>query len=279
MAVISISRGSSRRALEVAELVARQLQCRCLSREDVLRNADLTDVDEAEIRSALDQPHSFMERRLGNKDYHVARVRAALLTEISDDQVVYHGAAGHYFLKDIPHALKVRVLAALSDRVATLVEREGISAQEAVRLLEERDLARRQWALQMYGVDSEDPTLYDLVLNVGKLEPDAAASIICELVQDAPFASTEQTRQELVNYGLVASVEAVLVDMEIDLDTVDIEARDGNVTIRAHSPPRTQAGSSRDFASQYVESLRHRLHLRTRQIPGLKAAHLELAKD
>lgn len=279
MAIVSISRGANSKGREVAEKVASRLSCKCLSREDVIKDSGLTDVPVSEIVQALDEPPSFLDRLLGGRVHYITTARAALLCQLNDDSVVYHGFAGHYFLKDVTHALKVRILAEMPDRVAMVVDRDGISRAEARERLAKEDEARRQWALRVYGVDPEDPALYDIILHVGKMGPDDVAEIICDLARDDAFTTTPASRSELNDLALTASVEAVLIDMEIDLDSLDIDVHDGNVMVHLHEPRRTRAGSSGDFRAHYLESLRHRLHDRTRLIPGLKAVHLEHAGD
>ncbi len=279
MAIVSISRGANSKGQEVAEKVASGLNCRCLAREEVIQNSGLTDVPVREIIQALDEPPSFIERLLGGRVHYITTARAAILSQLNADNVVYHGFAGHYFLKDIPHALKVRVLADMSERVATVVAREGISSEEARDRLSLEDEARRQWGLRVVGVDPEDPSLYDIVLHVGKLGPEDVAEIICDLARDDTFEPTPASQSELIDQALTASVEAVLIDMEVDLDSLDMSVHDGNVIVRLYEPRRTRAGSSSEFRHRYLDSLRQRLHKRTRTIPGLKAVHLENAGD
>ncbi len=279
MTIVSISRGANSRGQEVAQKVATMLNCRCLAREDVIRGSGLTDVPVREIIQALDEPPSFIDRLLGGKAQYITTARAALLGQLNVDNVVYHGFEGHYFLKDISHAVKVRILAEMSERVDTVVARDGVSRKEAQERLETQDEARRQWGIRVIGVDPEDPSIYDIVLHVGKMGPDDVAEIICDLARSDAFAPTPASQSQLNDQALLASVEAVLLDMEIDLDSLDMNVHDGNVTVRLYEPRRTKAGSSSEFSARYLESLRQRLHKRTRIIPGLKAVHLENAGD
>ena len=75
------------------------------------------------------------------------------------DTGVYHGLAGHFFVKDVPHALKVRALADMDDRVRFEMERKNIDAQEARDILEKDDEERRKWSQRLYGIDTADPSL------------------------------------------------------------------------------------------------------------------------
>ena len=86
------------------------------------------------IRAIQDAP-TILDRFFGEKEKFVAFIRAALLKHVQKDNVVYHGLFGHFFLQDIPHVLKVRIVGDLEARVADEVKREGISAAKAREIL------------------------------------------------------------------------------------------------------------------------------------------------
>ena len=101
--------------------------------------------------------------RTRQKSKYLTFIRAALLKHVQRDNVVYHGLFGHFFLQDIPHVLKVRIVADMDSRVADEVKREAISEVKARELLMKDDQERRKWSLYLYGADWWDATLYDLV--------------------------------------------------------------------------------------------------------------------
>jgi cytidylate kinase len=275
MAIVSISRGSNSRGAEVAEKAARRLGYRCLAREAVFEAAGLYNIPEAELAQAIDRPPSLLERSVDSKAHYIATIRAALLHRFSEDNVVYHGFAGHYFVRDIPHALKVRILAELSDRVAAIVERDRVPPQQARLQLLKMDKARRQWGLHLYGLDPEDPSLYDIVLHVGKMGTDGAAEVICELVTYDAFRTTERSRAELSNLSLAASVRAAITDLELDLTILDVAANDGVVRISFHEASFTRASPSSGFREHYLECMEQRVNERTHTIPGLREIKLK----
>ena len=88
----------------------------------------------------------FWSASLTRREPYVAYIRAALLRHAQKDNLVYHGLAGHFLLKGIPHVLKVRIIADLEDRVQEEMKRENISAEEARRILLKDDEERRKWS-------------------------------------------------------------------------------------------------------------------------------------
>ncbi|MFH2005832.1 MAG: cytidylate kinase-like family protein [bacterium] len=277
MTIVSISRGSNSRGTEVAIKVARRLGYRCLAREALLRASGLFNIPEDELLQAVEQPPSVLERLLDGKARYIATIRATLLNQFRTDDVVYHGFAGQFFIKDISHALKVRILAELPDRVATVVQRIGVSEPDARQMLVKLDKARRQWGLYLYGIDPEDPSLYDLVLHVGKMGTDGAAEIICNLARHDPFATTPESRAALDELALTASVRAALFDLDFDLEIASLTAKDGVVQLRIAEPPFSPTSADREFRTRHLERLRLQIDERTRNLPGLKGLHLDYA--
>jgi len=131
MAIITISRGSYFRGKEVAEKLAEKLGYRCISRDILLEASEEFNIPEIKLIRAIQDAPSILNRLTRQKEKYVAYIRAALLKHVQKDNVVYHGLFGHFFLQDIPHVLKVRIVADLEARVADEVKREGISATKA----------------------------------------------------------------------------------------------------------------------------------------------------
>ncbi|MCL4501859.1 MAG: cytidylate kinase-like family protein, partial [Deltaproteobacteria bacterium] len=163
-----------------------------------------------------------------NKEQYVAYIRAALLRHVQKDNVVYHGLAGHFMLQGIPHALKVRILADLEDRVAEEMKRENISADEARRILLKDDEERRRWSLKIFGIDTWDSSLYDLVIHIKFITVEEAVDIIKCALKGHCFQTTPESQKRVDELSLAARVEAALVQ---DIPSVKVEAKEGELFI------------------------------------------------
>ena len=135
MPIITISRGSSTMGKAVAEQVARKMNYRLISREVLLDASSRFNVPEIKLEKAIHDAPGMLERYRHNKQSYVAYIRSALLERVVDDNVVYHGLAGHLLLAGIPHVLKVRITADMEKRVAIVMQRDGIPAEEARSVL------------------------------------------------------------------------------------------------------------------------------------------------
>jgi cytidylate kinase len=228
MPIVTISRGSYSRGKEVAEKLAQELGYECISREVLLEASEQFNIPEIKLVRAIHDAPSILERFTYGKERYVAYIRAALLKHVQKDNVVYHGLAGHYFLQGIPHVFKVRILADLEDRVQEEMRREGISDAEARYILKKDDDERRRWGIQVYGVDTWDPMLYDMVLHIKTLTVDDAVALIRQVVQMPCCRSTAASQRVLDDLALAARVEAALVE---EFPSAKVEARNGEVFV------------------------------------------------
>lgn len=197
MSIITISRGSYNRGKYVAEKLAQKLGYECISREILLEASAEYNVPEIKLIRAIQDAPSILQRLTHQKEKYITYIRAALLKHVQKDNVVYHGLFGHFFLQDISHVLKIRIVGDLEDRVEDEVKREGISAEKAREIILRDDEERRKWASSLYGADSWDATLYDLVIHLKTLTVDDAVGLIIQALQLPGFQTTTESQEAI----------------------------------------------------------------------------------
>ncbi|MBF0399074.1 MAG: cytidylate kinase-like family protein [Desulfobacterales bacterium] len=232
MSIITISRGSFSRGKEVAERVAKKLGYVCISRDILLETSEKFNVPEIKLIRAIHDSPSLLDHVSYGKEAYVAYIQAALLKYLRKDNIVYHGLAGHFFVKDIPHVLKVRIISDFEDRINFEMQREKISRKEAVRILKNDDEQRRKWSLSLYGIDTSDSGLYDLVIHIKKITVDDAADIICHTINQKSFETTPSSQKAINDLALAAEIKIALIDLNIDVEVI---SNDGKVNIKVKS--------------------------------------------
>ena len=207
MSIITISRGSYNRGKEVAEKLAQKLGYQCISREILLEASKEYNVPEIKLIRAIQDSPSILERLTHKKEKYITFIRTALLKHVQKDNVVYHGLFGHFFLQNIPHVLKIRIVGDLEDRVEDEVKREGISADKAREIITRDDDERRKWALYLYEADAWDATLYDLVIHLKTISVDDAVDLISQTRQLPGFQTTSESQQAIDSLVEAARLE------------------------------------------------------------------------
>jgi cytidylate kinase len=233
MCIISISRGSYSHGREVAEKVAKELGYQCVSREILLETSEQFHIPEIKLVRAIHDAPSVFDRFTYGKERYIAYIRAALLKCVQKDNIVYHGLAGHFFLQEIPHVLKVRVIADLEDRVKEEMKREGISAEEARYILKKDDDERRKWSLQLYGHDTLDSSLYDLVVHIKRKKVGDVVDLILYAARMPCFQTTPESQKIINDLTLAAEVKAALLS---EFPTSRVTAKDGSVFVKIEIP-------------------------------------------
>ncbi len=228
MSVITISRGSYSRGKEVAEKLAEKLGYECISRDILLEASEEFNIPELRLVRALHDAPSVLERFTHGKERYISYIRKALLKHVQKDNVVYHGLAGQFFLQHIPHVFKIRVIADMEERVKEEVKRSSISAEKALYVLKKDDDERRRWGIQLYGIDTWDCQIYDMVLHIKTVTVDDAVDMICLMVQKGMFQTTSESQAILDNLLLAAEIKAAVVDIE---PMLKVTADDGVVQI------------------------------------------------
>jgi cytidylate kinase len=246
MSIITISRGSYSRGKEVAERVAAALGYECISRDILLEASEEFNIAELKLVRALHDAPSILDRFTNGKERYISYIRSTLLKYVRKDNVVYHGLGGHFFLQEIPHVFKIRITAEFEDRLMEEMKRENISVDEARYILKKDDEERRKWALYLYGKDTNDATLYDMMLHIKTMRVKDAVEVIQCAVKRTCFQTTPQSQAVLNNRVLSSQVEAQLVKQ---FPSITAHAEEGAVIINI----KAQMNHANEITAQVKE--------------------------
>jgi len=231
MSIVTISRGSYGKGKGVAEAVASKLGYNCVDRDVLIEASEEFNIPEIKLIRAISDAPSIFDRLSYRKQDYIAYIQLALLTHIQRDNVVYHGLAGQFFIRNVAHVFKVRIVADMEERIELEMDRAKISRREAMHLLEKDDAERRKWGLSLYGMDPWDANLYDMVIHIrrGALNVDAAARLICRAVESKGFQTTPESQEQLDDLVLAAKVKVALVRLAPD---IEVTSSKGVVTVK-----------------------------------------------
>ena len=232
MPIITISDGSYCKGKEVAEKVVQKLGYKCIARDAIIETSKEFNIPEIKLIRAIHDAPSILERFQRSKEKYLSYLHVTMLEHFQKDNIVYHGLAGHFFIRNITHLLKVRIIADMEDRVRLEMEREGISEKKAIHILKHVDTERRKWCEYIYGIDKWDPCLYDLVVHIKKITVDDAVNLIVQTVGLEQFKTTPESQKTLERMFVAAKVKVALLDIKPDIEVV---AKNGTVSIRATS--------------------------------------------
>lgn len=241
MNIITISRGSLSATEMLAKKVSEKINCSVVTREDVLRAAEKYGIKETGLGdlSFIEKSPTLWDKLSDRKKHYLACFQTALIEFALEGSIIYHGHLAQFLLNKIPFVLRVLLTAPPEFRIKTLMEEGGKTREQVVSYIKLIDERRGKWSQYLYGVDWKDPSYYDIVMNLEKINIDTAADILTATVLSAEFQSDRKSLKALQNLHLAAKAKVFLhqsprtkgSDVEIEAD-----AEKGSLIVRGTVP-------------------------------------------
>ncbi|OGQ77461.1 MAG: hypothetical protein A2289_25135 [Deltaproteobacteria bacterium RIFOXYA12_FULL_58_15] len=230
MPIITISRGSLSGGKALAKSLGERLGIKVISREVIIEAAKEFHISEEDLVKGLNSPPGFWERLMGQKEHYTLAIQAALADLVEDGDAIYHGLAGHLLLHDVPHVLKVRLIAPLESRIRSAMSEHSLSREQALAHIETKDHERELWVRHIYNAEWSDPSLYDVVVNLEHMTIATATELIVNLLEREEFKTTPESKQAVADFALATHVRAALkFNSSFHEDALSISANKGVV--------------------------------------------------
>lgn len=114
---------------------------------------------------------------------NIFRVESQFLKELAaDESCVIAGRSGFYIFRNKPNVFKVLIQSTMEERIKRVMEKQGLTEDEAKKVIAKVDKGREHYTQQFSGTSRYDTRNYDLVLNVAHLTEDAAVDIIMDYI-------------------------------------------------------------------------------------------------
>lgn len=163
----------------------------------------------------------------------MAMVQSVILDHGLKDNVVIMLRGGVYLLRGIPHALRVRVVAPLEERIGCIEKKEGLSRDLAHLLLKQADREIAGVIYQLYGKKWDDPDAYEIRFDTGVQKVDEIVETVKGLLQTKDSLKTEATIQLLKVKALAARINtAIKTNPDFLIPTLDVKAQGDGIMIR-----------------------------------------------
>ncbi len=199
--LVTITRQYASGGSAIAQLVVERLQgWTLIDNEFVEQVAKLAGLPEEEVARREERAPGLLERlartlAVASPEMFVATGEHPIPVDTEEDEivkttervievaaaegrVVLVGRGGQALLATRLNALHVYVVASLPFRRKIAVERLGVDAASADKVIADTDKRRDEYVKSHYGRNRQDLTQYDLVLNSERLGFDGAASVI-----------------------------------------------------------------------------------------------------
>ena len=116
----------------------------------------------------------------------IFQTETEILKGIADDEsCVIAGRSGFFVFRDHPNHLSILIQASLEYRISRLVEKRGISREEAQSIIKEVDTGRENYVKKYTGTSRYDTLNYDIVLNADEHTEEEIVELILQYIKKA----------------------------------------------------------------------------------------------
>jgi cytidylate kinase len=248
MPIIAITREMGSLGKDVARALGAELKLPVVYHEVIDHLADRMRVRKSHVIRLLDGKAGLLERLTADQT-SMSIFTADQIMGIAAQRggAVIRGWGATHLLRQVPHAICVRVCAPFETRKRRMMERldsdDDAQVGEEIRANDEAHgaIVRRHFAVQW-----SEPENYDLVLNTQRLTVEECVTEVLALVRSPRFAETAHARLQLADLALAAAVRAALRRAP--------ETRGAQVTVSAESGRVTLSGAGNtDEMLSFVE--------------------------
>jgi len=234
MPIVAITREMGSLGKDVARELGAELNVPVVYHEVIDHLADRMRVRKSHVIRLLDGSAGLLERLTADRtSLSIFTADEIIGIAAQGGGAVIRGWGATHLLRDVPHAVCVRVCAPFETRKRRMMERLGSDDEEGVageiRANDEAHTAimRRHFDLQWTEAEH-----YDLVLNTQRVSIDECVAEVRALVRSPQFAETECSRAKLADLALAASVRAALRrSPETRAAEVGVSSESGRVTL------------------------------------------------
>jgi cytidylate kinase len=224
MAIVTVSHQLGSSGGEIAHALAERLGYQSVGAEMLIKAAQQHGLVEERLTRLGEAKPAFLDRLAAETQTYIAVMQSAIYDAARQDDIVLLGRGGQWLLRDIPHVVRVRVIAPFDVRVRRLAAAftsevgrpPGVPASKtAVSDLVRRDDADKAGRMRyLYDRDVDDPRLYDLIVNTARGDLEGATEVIARFAQRPAFATTTASQRLVADRALAARVLVALLSDE-----------------------------------------------------------------
>jgi cytidylate kinase len=211
MSILALSDTVGSLGAEIGRAVAAALGYEFADREIITKAAERFGGSLMELTHAAEEKPTLLDRFSEAQRRYLAYIEAIILELAARDNVVLVGRASPVVLRDVPHALRIRVDAPERVRAVRVEQQQGLTREAALEYVRQTDRERGARVRFFYHVDWDDPLLYDLGLNTERLSVDEAVPLVLDLLRSERFQTTTLSHSTVADRSLTAQAKAALL--------------------------------------------------------------------
>lgn len=218
---------------DFTEKLLRTIEFDRITDDDVIhRAAETAGMSEKQLRGAFSHKSSVFNKFTHEKERAIAWLRLAVAEMLPKGNLMVEGFCSMLIPPSITHVLRVCLVADMKSRLQLAKEEAGLGEKDASAAIRQADEARAAWIHELFHVrDPWTPSLYDILIPMDKLDPDAALNDIVDNLRSEVIQATDASQRAAADFVLASRVGVALAKEGHNVET---SARDGAITITIH---------------------------------------------
>lgn len=231
MSLITISQSFGCAGEAIAKLVAEGLHLELYDDLKLKEEAQQMGIRPDDVKTFDEKLPSFFERVWSRTPELYLDLMETVVYEVAKrGQGVIIGHGSNILLRAFECAFHVHIYASLESRIKYIVDQHGMDREGAEKLLQKRDHEQRGFLKYAFHVDWNDPSLYDLIINCGKMRTTTAAKLIMETAKSQEMQECSLTAVDAMDKLMLGKrIEAALVENNLALDFLNVEVPEKKV--------------------------------------------------
>ena len=234
MPLVTITREMGSLGKDVARDLSEELGVPLVYHEVVDHLADRMRVRKSHVIRLLDGSAGLLERLTADKtSLSIFTADEIVHMALGGAGAVIRGWGATHLLREVPHAVCVRVCAPFEVRKRRMMDRVGSADSDKVAdEIQQNDAAHTAIMRRNFSVQWTDSEHYDLAINTERVSVAECVDKIRGLVESPEFAETDESRQRLDDLALAWRVRATLrTSPRTRAMRLSVQARQGRIAL------------------------------------------------
>ncbi|MCP3873493.1 MAG: cytidylate kinase-like family protein, partial [Desulfobacteraceae bacterium] len=157
------------------------------SREQLVEEAHEQGIKLSRLETSIIKSPIISEKLAWEKELYLSFVIDTLFKKIKNGNLVYSGRSGHFLFSGVPHILRVGLGIPMELRIDDALKQLGLSSEKTMDYLKSLDGDIEKWVRYIHREQANDPSHYDLFLNIGNLSLANASELLSKTAEMADF--------------------------------------------------------------------------------------------
>lgn len=231
MSLITLTSGRGCGESSIALAVSRKLEIPLFDDKRLLAEAAGTGIDKRAFEGIDRKIPGFWSKLLYLRPrVYMELLESVVLRAASGGEGIFPGHGAPFLLQDFDCAFHVRLHSSPAARVERIMAETGVNPNAAKKELRKSDSDRKKFIRYAFRRDWDDPSLYDLVINLDKMGEEAAVETVVRASETPGVqACSLKTMEALERLSLASRVRAVIRETSLRPESLYVDVSGNGV--------------------------------------------------